>query len=576
MHELKNPERDASLRTTWMSADSVRQTTWLIAATLVLTSGDALAVGGGTGTASVDSAPINLPAIAMFLVFVLATLGITWWAARRTRSTADYYAAGGAVTGTQNGFAIAGDFMSAASFLGVSGLVYTSGYDGLIYAIGGLAGWPVVLFLLAERLRNLGRYTFADVVSFRLSVTPVRILSAVGTLVVVVLYLIGQMVGAGTLIQVLFGLPYEVAVITVGVLMVLYVSFGGMIATTWVQIIKAALLLFGSTILATLVLWEFGFSFEALFSEAVSIHPKGLAVLAPGGLVSDPVSAISLGIALVFGTAGLPHILMRFFTVPDAREARKSVFIATGLVGYFYLLTFILGFGAVVFVSQNPEFFANGELRGGNNMAAVHLASATAGNLFMGFISAVAFATILAVVAGLTLSGASAIAHDLYANVIARGEVSEARVMQVSKIASLMLGVIAVGLGMAFEGQNVAYMVLLAFAVAASVNFPVLILSMYWRRLTTLGAVLGGATGLVTALVCVILGPTVWVETLGMEQAVFPYRYPALFSISAAFVVTIAASLMDRSERARREEAAFEQQYVRSVTGMGAAGAQPH
>jgi cation/acetate symporter len=531
---------------------------------------------GAPTTVATTSAPVNVTAIAMFMVFVVATLGITWWAARRTYTTSDYYAAGGSITGTQNGFAIAGDFMSAASFLGVSGLVFASGYDGLIYSIGGLAGWPLVLFLLAERLRNLGRYTFADAVGYRLEALPIRTLSACGTLIVVVLYLIGQMVGAGTLIQVLFGLPYDAAVILVGVLMVLYVSFGGMIATTWVQIIKAALLLLGSSVLAFLVMYRFGFSFERLFTEAVAVHPNGIAVMAPGGLVSDPVEAISLGVALIFGTAGLPHILMRFFTVPDARAARKSVFIATGLIGYFYLLTVILGFGAIVIISGEPAYLVDGALRGGTNMAAIHLSQAVAGDVFLGFISAVAFATILAVVSGLTLSGASAVSHDLYASVIRRGRAGEGDVVRVSRVSSLVLGVLAVGLGMAFEGQNVAYMVLLAFAVAASVNFPVLFLSMFWRRLSTRGAVWGGAAGLVTAVACMILGPTIWVETLGYDQAIFPYRYPALFSMIASFTITIAVSLLDRSDGARREEAAFEQQYVRSITGMGASGAARH
>ncbi len=534
-----------------------------------------LAAGDAPPAAAVRGA-VNTTAIGMFMVFVIATLGITWWAARRTRTTSDYYAAGGSISGTQNGLAIAGDFMSAASFLGISGLVYTSGYDGLIYSVGGLAGWPLVLFLLAERLRNLGRYTFADAVSYRLQALPIRTLASCGTLVVVVLYLIAQMVGAGTLIQVLFGLPYEAAVVLIGVLMVLYVSFGGMIATTWVQIIKAALLLLGSTVLAIVVMARFGFSFERMFVEAIAVHPNGSAVMAPGGLVSDPVSAISLGVALVFGTAGLPHILMRFFTVPDARAARKSVFIATGLIGYFYLLTVIMGFGAIVFVSQNPDFLVDGTLRGGNNMAAIHLAEAAAGDLFLGFISAVAFATILAVVSGLTLSGASAISHDLYASVLRRGRASEAETMRLSRIASLVLGVLAVLLGMAFEGQNVAYMVLLAFAVAASVNFPVLFLSMYWRRLTTRGAVAGGSVGLVTAIGCMILGPTVWVELLGHESPVFPYKYPALFSMLTSFAVTMVVSLLDRSPAAAREARAFDHQYVRSITGMGAAEAARH
>lgn len=538
--------------------------------------GAALLVAPATVQAAGEG--VNTSAIAMFLVFVMATLGITWWAARRTRTTSDYYAAGGSITGTQNGLAIAGDFMSAASFLGISGLVFTSGYDGLIYSIGGLAGWPIVLFLLAERLRNLGKYTFADAVSFRLEVAPVRTLSACGTLVVVILYLIAQLVGAGTLIQILFGLPYYVAVLLVGVLMVLYVSFGGMIATTWVQIIKAALLLLGATVLAFIVMLEFEFSFERMFAEAIAVHENGRAVMAPGGLISDPVSAVSLGIALVFGTAGLPHILMRFFTVPDARAARKSVFIATGLIGYFYLLTVIMGFGAIVLVSGNPAFLdpLTGALRGGDNMAAIHLAQASAGNLFLGFISAVAFATILAVVSGLTLSGASAISHDLYANVLRRGAAGEGDVVRVSRYASLGLGLVAVGLGIAFEGQNVAYMVLLAFAVAASVNFPVLFMSMYWRRLTTRGAVLGGTTGLLVAVVCVVTGPTVWVEVLGNPHALFPYKYPALFSLAAALVVTVVVSLLDRSPRAAREASAFDAQYVRSMTGKGAEAATAH
>jgi cation/acetate symporter len=528
-------------------------------------------------TATNATSPVKLPAVAMFLVFVVATLAITWWAARRTRTTADYYAAGGAISGTQNGLAIAGDFMSAASFLGISGLVYTSGYDGLIYSIGGLAGWPIVLFLLAERLRNLGRYTFADAVGYRLAALPVRTLSAAATLVVVVLYLLAQLVGAGTLIQVLFGLPYDIAVIVVGVLMVLYVSFGGMIATTWVQIIKATLLLAGASVLAFVVMHGFGFSFERLFREAVAAHPKGPAVLAPGGLVSDPLSALSLGVAVMFGTAGLPHILMRFFTVPDARAARKSVFIATLLIGYFYLLTVILGFGAVVLLSQSPEFLlADGSLRGGDNMAAIHLAQATAGDLFLGFISAVAFATILAVVSGLTLSGASAISHDLYAMVIKRGQASERESVLLSRASALILGVIAVVLGIAFQGQNVAYMVLLAFAVSASVNFPVLFLSMYWRGLTTRGAVWGGWLGLATAIACVVLGPTVWVDTFGNAEPIFPNKYPALFALVVSVTVTVLVSLTDRSARAVLERRAFDQQYVRSATGLGASGPERH
>ena len=366
----------------------------------------------------VKKPPVNLTAISMFILFVVGTLFITYWAAKRTKSAKDFYAAGGKITGFQNGLAIAGDYMSAASFLGISALVFASGFDGLIYSIGFLVGWPIILFLIAERLRNLGKYTFADVASYRLKQKPIRSLSAIGSLMVVLIYLIAQMVGAGKLIQLLFGLDYNIAVMGVGVLMILYVTFGGMLATTWVQIIKAVLLLSGATFMAFMVLKMFNFSFEALFVKAVEVHDNGISIMAPGGFISNPVDAISLGLALMLGTAGLPHILMRFFTVSDAKEARKSVFYATGFIGYFYILTFVIGFGSIVLVSTNPEFLnLNGDVIGGNNMSAIHLAKAVGGDVFLGFISAVAFATILAVVSGLTLAGASAVSHDLYANV---------------------------------------------------------------------------------------------------------------------------------------------------------------
>lgn len=521
-----------------------------------------------------EKQPLNVSAVIMFLIFVVATLGITYWAAKRTRSASDYYVAGGGITGFQNGLAIAGDYMSAASFLGISGLVYLSGYDGLIYSIGFLIGWPLILFLIAERLRNLGRYTFADVASYRLSRVPIRTLSAFGSLTVVALYLIAQMVGAGKLIQLLFGFPYELAVILVGILMILYVTFGGMLATTWVQIIKAVLLLTGASFMAFMVLKQVGFNLNILFQKAVEAHPKGLDIMSPGGLVSDPISAISLGVALIFGTAGLPHILMRFFTVADAKEARKSVFYATGFIGYFYILTFVIGFGAIVLVSTNPEFLdINGKLIGGNNMAAIHLSKAIGGDLFLGFISAVAFATILAVVSGLTLAGASAISHDLYASVIKHGQATGEDEIRVSKIATVILGIVAIFLGILFEKQNVAFMVGLAFAIAASANFPVLFLSMYWKNLTTRGAFLGGFIGLMTAIILVVTGPIVWVQVLGNETALFPYKYPALFSVTAAFVCILFFSLTDRSEKAALERARFEHQYIRSQTGIGAHGA---
>jgi cation/acetate symporter len=544
---------------------------------LLLTLSSLTLFAGGAIEGEVQRQPLNISAIIMFLVFVAATLGITYWAAQRTKTAKDFYTAGGGITGFQNGLAIAGDFMSAASFLGISGLVYLKGYDGLIYSIGFLVGWPIILFLVAERLRNLGKYTFADVASFRLKQTPIRTLAAFGSIATVTLYLIAQMVGSGKLIQILFGLPYELAVILVGVLMILYVTFGGMLATTWVQIIKAGLLLSGATFMAIAVMAHFGFSFEALFAKAVEVHPSHNAIMSPGGLVSDPISAISLGIALMFGTAGLPHILMRFFTVADAKEARKSVFYATGFIGYFYILTFIIGFGAVVMVLTNPQYLdAAGKIIGGNNMAAIHLSHAVGGNFFLGFISAVAFATILAVVSGLTLAGASAISHDLYANVFRRGRVDEVQEMRISKIATIVMGIVAILLGIAFEKQNIAFMVGLAFAIAASANFPVLFLSMFWKKLTTRGAVIGGSLGLATAVMLVILGPIVWQQILGFKEAIFPYKYPALFSVTVAFIGIWFFSITDKSKDAQKEQEAFEAQDIRSQTGIGAEGAVSH
>jgi len=521
--------------------------------------------------------PVNFTAISMFVLFVVGTLFITYWASKRTKSAKDFYAAGGNITGFQNGLAIAGDYMSAASFLGISALVFASGFDGLIYSIGFLVGWPIILFLIAERLRNLGKYTFADVASYRLKQKPIRSLSAIGSLMVVLIYLIAQMVGAGKLIQLLFGLDYNTAVMGVGLLMILYVTFGGMLATTWVQIIKAVMLLSGATFMAFMVLKMFSFSFEALFVKAVEVHENGIDIMAPGGFISNPIDAISLGLALMFGTAGLPHILMRFFTVSDAKEARKSVFYATGFIGYFYILTFVIGFGAIVLVSTNPEFLDPiGGLLGGNNMSAIHLAKAVGGDIFLGFISAVAFATILAVVSGLTLAGASAVSHDLYANVFKKGKSNEKNEIRVSKITTVILGLIAISLGILFEKQNIAYMVGLAFAIAASTNFPVLFLSMFWRGLTTRGALIGGSLGLFTSVILVVLGPIVWVDILGNTDPIFPSIYPAIYSISLAFLATWFFSVTDKSINAVEEKSRFDKQFVRSMTGIGAEGSNSH
>ena len=535
-------------------------------------------------TGDVEKQAVNIPAIVMFFIFVAATLYITFWAAKQNKSTKDFYTAGGGISGFKNGLAIAGDYMSAASFLGISAMVYTTGYDGLIYSTGFLVGWPIVLFLIAERLRNLGKFTFADVAAYRLKQKPVRMFAASGTMLVVIIYLIAQMVGAGKLIELLFGLDYMYAVIIVGVLMVLYVLFGGMLATTWVQIIKAVMLLSGATFMAIMVLKMADFSPEVMFTKAVAVHPKGDAIMSPGGLVKNPIDALSLGLALMFGTAGLPHILMRFFTVKDAKQARKSVFVATGFIGYFYILTFIIGFGAIMMLTNNPNFFhevmKDGkpvmELIGGTNMAAVHLSKAVGGDLFMGFISAVAFATILAVVAGLTLSGASAVSHDLYATVFRKGQATQAEEMKVSRMTTLALGVLAIILGIAFENQNVAFMVGLAFALAASGNFPILVLSMFWKGLTTRGAVVGGFSGLLVAALLIILGPTVWVSVLHHETPIFPYGNPAIFTIPLAFIVAWIVSVTDNSAQAAQDRAGFEAQYVRSMTGIGIADASDH
>ncbi len=480
----------------------------------------------------------NALAIAFFFVFIAATLAITAWAARRTRTTEDFFAAGRAISGRQNGFALAGDYMSAASFLGIAGLVALSGFDGLIYSTGWLVGWPVVLFLIAEPLRNLGRYTFADVVAFRLSQTPVRIAAALGTLAVVSLYLIAQLVGAGNLIKLMFGLSYETAVLVVGVVMLAYVLFGGMIATTWVQIVKATLLLGGAALLCALSLARFGWSPAALFAAAAERY--GDAVLAPGKLVTNPWDAVSLGLALMFGTAGLPHILMRFYTVPDARAARQSVFWATGLIGAFYLMTFVLGFGAAVIVGRD----AITAVDAGGNMAAPLLAEALGGTALFGFIAAVAFATILAVVAGLTLSGAAALSHDLWVHVVRRGHADHTEQLRVARFATLLLGVVAITLGITFKGQNVAFMVGLAFAVAASGNFPALVLSIFWRRCTTWGAVASIAVGTLASLALIWLSPTIQVDLLKQESAWFPLKNPALVSIPLSFAVGVVVSLL--------------------------------
>ena len=555
-----------------------RSITALIAGSLLAATFTAFAAGGAIE--GVQKQPVNVSAIVMFMIFVVATLGITYWASTRTKSTADFYTAGGGITGFQNGLAIAGDYMSAATLLGLTSLVYGKGFDGFIYTVSFFIGWPIILFLVAERLRNLGKFTFADIASYRLDQNRIRTFAAFGSLTVVCFYLIVQMVGAGQLIQLLFGLEYNTAVVCVGILMMVYVTFGGMVATTWVQIIKACLLLGGGTALMLMAFSQFGFSFENLFGQAVAAHKAGIKIMGPGSLMADPVSAVSLSFALLFGTAGLPHIMMRFFTVPNAKEARKSVFYATGFIGFFFLVVIILGISSIVIVGQNPAFFEGGQVGGkmigGGNMPVMHLAKAVGGDIFLGFLSAVAFATILAVVSGLALAGASAIAHDLYARVIKKGTATSAQEMKVTKIASVGIGLTAIALGILFKDQNIAFLVALTFGVAASVNFPVLILSMYWKGLTTRGALWGGIAGLVSAVGLVILSPAVWVKVLGNPTAIFPYDHPAIISMTLAFVITWLGSITDKSARAAAEKDAFEEQYIRAQTGLGAAGASAH
>ncbi len=512
----------------------------------------------------------NVSSIVFFFIIVAVTLVITYWAAKKTKTSSEFYAAGRSVSALQNGFALAGDYMSAASFLGISGMVAMKGYDGMIYATGWLVGWPALMFLVAEPLRNLGKFTFADVVAFRLKQKPVRIAAAIGGILTVLFYTIAQMVGSGSLIQLMFGLPYTYAEIIVGVVMLAYVLFGGMLATTWVQIIKAVLLLCGVTLLTILVLNRFGWSPANLYSQVVAKYGQG--ALEPGGLVTSATEAVSLGLALMFGLLGLPHILMRFYTVPDAKAARKSVLYATGLIGYFYVIIPIVGFGAAVLVGRDMiklDKFGGA----GGNMAAPLLAELLGGTPFLGFIAAVAFATILAVVAGLTLAGASAYSHDIYVNVIKGGHATEEEQVKAAKIATVIFGFVAVALGIAFKGQNVAFMVGLAFAIAASANFPALLMSIVWKRFTTQGAVWSILVGAFTSVLMILLSPTVWGEVLkhvdaaGKPVGIIGVKNPAIYSMTAAFVVGIVLSLLAPEKEAQEK---FEDEKLRTYLGVGA------
>lgn len=512
---------------------------------------------------------VSTPALAIFVVFIAITLGITWWAAKRTRERRDFYAAGNRITGFQNGLAIAGDFMSAATILGITGLIYTAGFDAVIYILSPMFGFFLLLVLLAEPFRNLGRFTIADIAVYRLNQKPVRAYAAVTSLAIVLMYLISQMVGAGALIQLLFGIKYSTAVLIIGSLMVIYVSVGGMMATTWVQIIKAVLMLLGITLLAVGTMHQFDYSFVKMYREVAQYHPLGSSVFEPGVILKDGVSTASLTLALLFGFLGLPHIVMRLFTVPDVKQTYRSVLFSTIFIGYvFIIVMFIIGFGAIVLLHQHPELYgADGRIIGGNNMVTMHLSRIVGGELFLGFMSAIVFATILAVVAGLTLAGASALSHDLYNNVLRHGQAGTTEELRVTRIATVLLGIIAIGCGILFEGQNIAFMISMVFAISASANFPLLILSIYWRGLTTRGAICGGLAGLILSIGLIVLGPAIWVDILGHDQPLFPYAYPAIFSMPAAFFLMWLVSVLDNSPTAHADRSKHDELFIKIYTG---------
>ncbi|MVT69429.1 cation/acetate symporter ActP [Bradyrhizobium pachyrhizi] len=504
--------------------------------------------------------------IGFFFAFMALTLAITYWAARRTRTTEHFFAAGGQVTPWQNGWALAGDFLSAAALLGIAGIVTSNGFDGMIYSIGWLVGWPIILFLIVEPLRNVGRFTFADVVAYRLRQRPVRLAGAIGTLAVILFYLIAQMVATGSLIKLLFGLPYTWSVIVVGSVMLVYVLFGGMLATTWVQVVKAVLLMGGGILLALLVLTHFDMNPLKLFAAASEKY--GTRVLQPGSkVVSGQWDAISLGLGLMFGTAAMPHVLMRAYTVKDSKAARLSILYATGLIGVFHLMVFIIGFGAMVLVGAEAVAKAGG----GGNMAAPLLALTVGGNAFFGFICAVAFATMLAVVAGLTLSGVATLCHDVWTNVIRNGTASEAEQLKVARVATVLISILAIGLGIAFEGQNVAFMAGLAFSIACAANFPSLVLAITWRHFTTPAAVASILVGTLSSLVLIYLSPTIQVDILGKPLAAIEHQWwfvslrnPAIISMPLSFAVAILLSLVTREKNANL---AFDEMQRRILVG---------
>src|SRR3954465_13848265 len=522
-------------------------------------------------------AAVNSTALAAFGVVVAITLSITYWASKRTKTATDFWAAGRGITGAQNGLAIAGDYMSAASFLGIGGLIFLFGFDGFLYAVGFIVAFLTVLFLLAERMRNSGKYTMADTLAFRLNQRPARAAAALGTLSVVAFYLIAQMVGAGVLIQALVGIDFSLAVVITGVFMLAYVIFGGMVATTWVQIIKAVLLMAGIVVMSLFVLGKVGFNPIELFNRA---EEEGKAAgstfsLGPGPFLPKPIDTVSLGLALVLGTAGLPHILMRFFTVPDAKAARGSVVWAMFIIGFFYLMVTALGLGARIVLGSGGEEAAGK----GGNLAAPLLAQAlgggegtVGGNLLLAFIAAVAFATILAVVAGPVISASGAVAHDVWSNIIRHDRDSEHEEILVARLAALGVGAVSIVIAIVGgSGLNVSFMVGLAFAVAASAKFPRRLLALTWRRFNTTGAVVGVTLGVVSSIALVIMSPGVWPGPAS-EGSPFPLANPGIVSIPLGFLGCWLGTMLSHERRAERT---FHELYVRSETGIGAEAAAP-
>jgi cation/acetate symporter len=500
-------------------------------------------------------------AFLLFLAIVVLTLVITYYASKRTNSTSEFYTAGGGLTGWQNGLAIAGDYMSAASFLGIAGMIALSGFDGFFYSIGFLVAYLVVLYIVAEPLRNLGKYTMADMIAARFENKQVRGVAALNSIAISIFYMIAQLVGAGALIKLLLGLDYTTSVLIVGVLMTVYVVFGGMTATSWVQIVKAVLLMAGTFIISVMVFAKFDFSVTQMFEQMKTATPLGEKFLNPGNKFKDGLDTISLNLALVLGTAGLPHILMRFFTVKDAPTARKSVVYATWIIGLFYVMTIFLGFGAAAFVGAD-------KMDPAGNMGAPLLAQFLGGNFLFAFVSAVAFATILAVVAGLVLTAASAFAHDFYGHVIRQGKATEREQMVMAKWASVGVSVISILLALFAQKLNVAFLVALAFAVAASANLPVIIYTIFWRRFNTTGAVVGMLVGLFSSLILVFLSPNIWNPEAGkailVGEALFPLSNPGIVSIPLGFLAAWLGTYFSKT----KDDAKYDEIVVKANTGM--------